>query len=151
MKKLNFTDIKGETLKPHFHITEVGLTGKNFIDCGGKWHEEMKVSFQMWYANNDSESPEQGHTHITPQKLLDIIELSKLNSSSDNLEVQVEYQGLNTIELYGLGYDTKLKAFVLMKQETDCLAKEQCGIKPDSSSSYGCSEETGCGGSTGCC
>jgi hypothetical protein len=36
----------------HFHVTEVGLVTKNFIDCGGKVRNETVVNFQLWNAND---------------------------------------------------------------------------------------------------
>lgn len=36
----------------HFHITEMGLVTKNFIDCGNTIREEKLITFQVWYAGD---------------------------------------------------------------------------------------------------
>ena len=46
-------ELPNGTLVPeHFHVTEVGLITKNFIDCGGKVRKETVVNFQLWDAND---------------------------------------------------------------------------------------------------
>lgn len=109
----------GELVPNHFHVTEVGKITKHFIDCGGTVRHEEVVNFQLWNAND--------YDHrLHPEKLVKIIELSeKTLSIADNLEVEVEYQG-QSIEKYGLDFDGK--NFLLATKQTDCLAKDQCGI-----------------------
>jgi hypothetical protein len=36
IRKCNIPVTNGTTVPEHFHVTEVGLITKNFIDCGGK-------------------------------------------------------------------------------------------------------------------
>jgi hypothetical protein len=111
--------LPNETYVPaHFHVTEVGLITKNFIDCGGTVRKETKVNFQLWEAN-DLEH------RLKPQKLLNIIELSEKVLNIGDEEIEVEYQS-QTIGKYGLDYDGK--DFILTNKMTDCLAQDQCGI-----------------------
>lgn len=107
------------TLVPnHFHVTEVGKISKNFIDCGGTIRNEEVVNFQLWNAND--------YDHrLHPEKLLNIIELSEKVLQLENSEIEVEYQG-ETIQKFGLDFDGK--AFLLTTTQTDCLAKDKCGI-----------------------
>src|SRR5690606_6752234 len=109
----------GELVPNHFHVTEVGKITKNFIDCGGTVRNEEVVNFQLWNAND--------YDHrLHPEKLLKIIELSeKILNIDESLIVEVEYQG-QSIEKYGLGFDGN--NFLLSTKQTDCLAKEKCGI-----------------------
>ena len=60
----------GTYVPEHFHVTEVGLITRNFIDCGGKVRKETVVNFQLWDANDFEH-------RLKPNKLLDIIELSE--------------------------------------------------------------------------
>ncbi|MFN5416421.1 MAG: DUF6428 family protein [Flavobacteriia bacterium] len=103
----------------HFHITEVGIITKNFIDCGGTVREEKVVNFQLWEARD--------YDHrLTPSKLLNIIELSeKVLHIDDSLEIEVEYQS-ETIGKFGLNYNGV--NFQLTNKETACLAQDSCGI-----------------------
>ncbi|MCL6460741.1 MAG: hypothetical protein I4O51_02575 [Flavobacterium micromati] len=108
----------GTFVPEHFHVTEVGLITKNFIDCGGKVRKETVVNFQLWDANDFDH-------RLKPKKLLDIIALSeKILGIADN-DVEVEFQG-ETIGKYDLGFNGK--AFTLINKQTACLAEDECGI-----------------------
>lgn len=108
----------GDLVPNHFHVTEVGKITKNFIDCGGTVRNEELVNFQLWNAND--------YNHrLHPEKLLNIIELSEKILGITDLDVEVEYQG-DTVGKYGLEFDGT--NFVLMALQTDCLAKDNCGI-----------------------
>lgn len=111
----------GTKVPEHFHVTEVGMVHKQFIDCGGTTRSEARVNFQLWNAND--------YEHrLKPGKLLNIIQLCEQKLSlDDNLEVEVEYQGA-TIGRYALDFDGA--AFILVSTVTDCLAKDHCGIPP---------------------
>lgn len=108
----------GELVPNHFHVTEVGKITKNFIDCGGTVRNEEVVNFQLWNAND--------YDHrLHPEKLINIIDLSEKVLGIEDLEIEVEYQG-QTIEKFGLDFDGS--NFVLTSKQTDCLAKDNCGI-----------------------
>lgn len=115
---ISFQLPNGELVPNHFHVTEVGKITKHFIDCGGTERKEEVVNFQLWNAND--------YDHrLHPEKLLNIIELSEKVLNIGNLNIEVEYQG-NTIEKFGLDFDGI--NFLLTTKQTDCLAKENCGI-----------------------
>lgn len=108
----------GDLVPSHFHVTEVGMITKNFIDCGGTVRNEKVVNFQLWNADD--------YNHrLHPEKLIHIIELSEKVIGLEDLEIEVEYQG-DTIQKYALEFDGT--NFLLTSKATDCLAKEQCGI-----------------------
>jgi hypothetical protein len=107
------------TLIPeHFHVTEIGLITKNFIDCGGTVRNEKKVNFQFWEANDVAH-------RLSPQKLMKIIELSEKVTGNEDFEVEVEYQ-TGTIGKYGLEF--KEKEFLLVSKHTNCLTKDNCRV-----------------------
>ena len=108
----------GDLVPNHFHVTEVGKITKNFIDCGGTVRNEEVVNFQLWNAND--------YDHrLHPEKLISIIELSEKVLGIEDLEIEVEYQG-QTIEKFGLDFNGT--NFILTSKQTDCLAKDNCGI-----------------------
>lgn len=117
-ESVNFELENGSKVPEHFHVTEVGVITKNFIDCGGTVRNEKVANFQLWNAN-DTEH------RLKPKKLLDIIALSEKILGMEDLEIEVEYQA-ETIGKYDLGYNGK--DFVLQNKQTDCLAKDNCGI-----------------------
>ncbi|MFK5924849.1 MAG: DUF6428 family protein [Verrucomicrobiota bacterium] len=123
VEQISFQLPGGESVPRHFHVTEVGRISKNFIDCGGTVRNEEFVSFQLWTAND--------YDHrLAPHKLLSIIELSEKKLGIEDSEIEVEYQS-KTIGKFGLEFDGT--NFLLTSKQTDCLAKESCGIPPENS------------------
>ena len=127
----------------HFHVTEVGEITKRFIDCGGTVRKETVVNFQLWNAND--------YDHrLHPEKLVKIIELSEKTLAIDDNEIEVEYQG-ETIQKFGLDFDGN--QFLLTTKQTDCLAKDACGIpaeKPKVKLSA-LNNQSFCTPNSGCC
>ena len=123
VEAVNFRLPTGEYLPAHFHVTEVGLVSKHFIDCGGVERHETVANFQLWEAGD--------YDHrLAPSKFLHILDLSKKILGSEDLDIEVEYQQA-TIGKFGLireGND-----FVLTQKQTACLAQDACGI-PDAQS-----------------
>ena len=110
----------GSIVPQHFHVTEVGNISKHFIDCGGTERKENVINFQLWTADDFDH-------RLSAQKLIDIIALSEKVLNLDDLPIEVEYQG-DTIGKYGLEFNGT--SFNLTTKQTDCLAKENCGIPP---------------------
>ena len=120
VEAINFRLPTGEHLPAHFHVTEVGLVSKNFIDCGGVERKETVANFQLWEAGD--------YDHrLAPQKFLHILNLSERILGSEDLDIEVEYQQA-TIGKFGLTFDGT--DFVLTPKQTACLAQDACGI-PD--------------------
>ena len=115
---VNFELPNGGFVPESFHVTEVGMITKNFIDCGGTVRNEKVVNFQLWNAN-DLEH------RLKPKKLLNIIALSEKALGIEDWEVEVEYQS-DTIGKYALDFNGT--NFVLLSKQTACLASDACGI-----------------------
>lgn len=134
----------GELVPTHFHVTEVGKITKHFIDCGGTVRNENVANFQLWNADD--------YNHrLHPEKLVNIIELSEKILEMEDLEVEVEYQA-ETIGKFGLEFDGT--NFLLTSKQTDCLAKDKCGIpeqKPKIRLSTLQTSEASCAPGSGCC
>jgi hypothetical protein len=118
MDELSFTLPDGTQVPAHFHVTEVGQVSKRYIDCGGTIRQESAINFQLW------EDGDVDH-RLAASKLLNIIDLAERLLSIPDLEVEVEYQG-DTIGRYGLDFNGT--DFLLTATQTDCLAKDKCGI-----------------------
>lgn len=123
VETVNFQLPNGSFVPEHFHVTEVGLITKNFIDCGGTVRKETVVNFQLWDANDFEH-------RLKPQKLIHIIELSEKVLGIEDFEIEVEYQDI-TIGKYDLDFNGK--DFELINKNTACLAQEQCGIPSEKS------------------
>ena len=144
LENISFKLPNGTLVASHFHVTEVGKVTKNFIDCGGKVRNEEIINFQLWEEND--------YDHrLHPEKLVSIIELSEKLFQFDDLEIEVEYQGKETIGKYGLEFDGT--NFLLTSKITACLAKDACGI-PQEKPRIRISEAgaiNACAPNSGCC
>ncbi|MBA3899265.1 MAG: hypothetical protein H0X62_03495 [Bacteroidetes bacterium] len=118
---VNFELQNGTLVPEHFHVTEVGVVSKHFIDCGGTVRTEKVANFQLWDANDFDH-------RLKPQKLLNIIALSEKILGMEDLEIEVEYQS-ETIGKFDLGFNGK--NFILISKQTNCLALDKCGIPPE--------------------
>jgi hypothetical protein len=116
--EVNFQLENGTPVPGHFHVTEVGVITKHFIDCGGVIRNEKVANFQLWDANDFDH-------RLKPAKLLNIIKLSEEKLGIEDLEIEVEYQA-ETIGKYDLEFNGN--NFVLMNKQTACLASDSCGI-----------------------
>tara|TARA_R110000868_G_scaffold81986_1_gene231802 strand:+ start:95 stop:562 length:468 start_codon:yes stop_codon:yes gene_type:complete len=133
----------GSLVPNHFHVTEVGKVYKHFIDCGGTVRKEEVANFQLWNADD--------YNHrLHPEKLLHIIELSEKVLEMGNLEIEVEYQS-ETIGKFGLDFNGT--NFLLITKQTDCLAKDNCGIpeKKQKTKMTDLNKTTSCIPNSGCC
>ncbi|WP_149273640.1 DUF6428 family protein [Pareuzebyella sediminis] len=121
LETISFKLPNGDLVPEHFHVTEIGKITKHFIDCGGKIRNEEVVNFQLWDAND--------YNHrLHPEKLIHIINLSESALNIEDLDIEVEYQG-QTIQKFALDFDGVY--FLLTPKQTDCLAKDQCGVDPE--------------------
>ena len=134
----------GKLVPIHFHVTEVGVTKKNYIDCGGKIREEQVINFQLWEADDFDH-------RIAPQKLKSIVELAEKALHLPDTEIEVEYQS-ETVGKYGLEFNGI--TFLLTNKQTACLAEDACGI-PSQKQKVNLSElqtkNSCCDPKSGCC
>lgn len=72
LESITFQLPNGELVPRHFHVTEVGMITKNFIDCGGTLRNEEVINFQLWSANDYDHRihPENCYTSLSYQKNL---------------------------------------------------------------------------------
>ena len=145
LENVEFALENGTFVPEHFHVTEIGMITKKFIDCGGTMREEEKVNFQLWDANDFEH-------RLKPGKLLNIIKLSEEKLGIKNLEIEVEYQS-DTIGKYDLDFNGKY--FVLKNKMTACLANDACGV-PEEKQKLNLRElntvqQEGCAPNSGCC
>lgn len=144
LKNVEFQLENGTFVPEHFHVTEVGMITKNFIDCGGIIRNEKAVNFQLWNANDFEH-------RLKPNKLLHIIQLSEKKLGIEDFEIEVEYQS-NTIGKYDLEFNGK--TFVLKNKTTACLAEDACGIPPQKQKldlSELTRNDSSCQPNSGCC
>ncbi len=142
--QVNFFQPNGMAVPSHFHITEAGLISKHFIDCGGTVRNEKVITFQLWTSHDTDH-------RLEPSKLLKIISLSENLFGNEDLNIEVEYQ-TDTVGKYGL--EIEGEHFLLTAKQTDCLAKDNCGIPQEKQKLQLAELKTGkscCAPEGGCC
>lgn len=116
----------------HFHLTEVGLLTKKFVDCGGNMRETVTCSLQIWVANDT-------HHRLHTKKLLNILRHAVKFVPLDT-PLTIEYQHRNTIEIYSVAFahETNSVYFTppgcgvhisMQPISTACLAPDKCGVQ----------------------
>jgi len=137
LEGVSFLLPNGKYVPENFHVTEVGLVTKHFIDCGGTERFEKSANFQLWDAHD--------YEHrLKPRKLIKIIELSQSRLGMEDLDIEVEYQS-ETVGKYSLEFNGK--DFLLISKTTACLASEACGVSSFSNPT----NQTQCTPGGGCC
>ena len=124
----------GTLVPAHFHVTELALISKNFIDCGGVARVERKITFQLWVANDIDH-------RLTSLKWLGIIKKGELDYGLTDEPVEIEFQG-QTIERYGISFSEGV--FNLTPLFTECLAPDHCGIPSVELPKPSCTPNSGC-------
>jgi hypothetical protein len=113
----------GDFVPPHFHVTEVGLVRKTFIDCGGTRRETAACVLQVWTAHDVDH-------RLLSTKLAKILKLAKPILGDDDLLVEVEY-GSEYVSQYPVA-DVQIKegglVLTLGSKHTECLAPDKCGV-----------------------
>ena len=118
MDSLYFQLPNGKFIPVHFHITEVGVVTKHFIDCGGVVREDKLACMQIWAADDFDH-------RLKASKLLRIFDIANPILQNQDLDIEIEYQG-ETIGKYAL--EMGQGAFQFVAKETDCLAKDKCNV-----------------------
>jgi hypothetical protein len=123
---VTFETQNGVLVPEHFHVTEIGVVSKHYIDCGGTVRKDTVANFQLWDANDFEH-------RLKPAKLLNIISLSEKVLGMEDLEIEVEYQS-GTIGKYTLDFNGR--NFILVSTQTACLAKETCGTPQENNQAF---------------
>jgi hypothetical protein len=113
-EKLEFFLPNGQVIAPHFHITEVGLNTRHFVDCGGAERIDQNIRLQLWGAH-DTEH------RLSPTKHMSIIQKTMPLIRSEDINLEVEYQE-KSISRYGSAFDGI--SFHLTTKQTRCLAED---------------------------
>lgn len=106
----------GQMIPGHFHITEVGLSVKNFTDCGSTFRIQKTATLQLWTSTDF-------WNRLDPKMIVSIINNTDKIFEGEDLDIEIEYQQ-ETIGKFGLDFIND--KFQLKNKQTDCLAKDSC-------------------------
>ncbi|ASV29782.1 DUF6428 family protein [Maribacter cobaltidurans] len=146
-KNLLFEYTPGQFVGAHYHITEVKNVTIDSIDCGANPDFWKETVIQLW------ESPkEKGkRDYMSAYKALSILnKVDKIKPMEREVEVKFEYSNasFHTSQLYVNDYQVSGEnlIFKLGVEQTDCKAKETCGIPETVAETV-----SECAPSSGCC
>ncbi len=134
----------GGAIPLSFHITEVGIVEKTFIDCGGQLRKKTTCQLQVWVGED--------YDHrIETSKMAGILKKAESILPDGTVPVEIEYED-RVISQYTIAAHEVADESVVLKlanKHTECLAPELCGL-PDFRlpSIHG---KNPCCGPTGCC
>ena len=143
IENLEFVLQNGTKVPAHFHITEVGMTTKQFTDCGNTFRTQKTATIQLWTSIDF-------YHRLEPMKVFNIIKATEKMFEGEDLDIEIEFQQ-DTVAKYGLEFQNN--QFVLMNTKTDCLAKDSCEVvekvkvslnKLQKTVSSCCASETNC-------
>lgn len=134
VSQLDFTCPDGTPVPRHFHLTEIGVISRQFVDCGGTTRTQKTVSLQLWVSDDLDH-------RLSPSKFEKIIALSERQFVQEDMDIEVEYmvvsqgsaivstpEGANWQTVGRFGLDFNNGVFVLTPTRTQCLAGDLCGI-----------------------
>ncbi len=122
-KRVAFRLPTNQLIPLHAHVTELSLTTKEYVDCGGTRRSDKAAVLQIWVAHDTDHS-------LTADTLHKILKNGATLGITEELPVQCEYQKEHfcLFALKGLEINEKAVIFNLSNKQTDCLDKEKCGI-----------------------
>lgn len=135
--ELRFILPDDDLIPAHAHITEIGRVDKTFIDCGSTVRKISSCNLQAWVADDVEH-------RLAPGKLAAVLATAAPLFGDDDLEVELEYEDCNLSQFPVLRSTTEagVLIFHLGAKHTDCLAKDVCLSKGETSEAgIGC-----CGG-----
>jgi hypothetical protein len=118
----------GSCVPANFHVTEMGIVSKRFVDCGGTQRKSESCVLQVWVADDFDH-------RLKSDKLDSIVQTSRsllglMDKTYGSLPVEIEFEN-EVISQYPLG-DVEVTPngllFVLGKKHTACLAPDKCGV-----------------------
>jgi hypothetical protein len=112
--------LEGNDVPYHFHLTEVGIENKVFIDCGGTIRCDQHCTLQLWVAHDVDH-------RLRSKKMLSILDLSKKIIENDDVEIKVEYEKEAISQYFIKDYDNLENIKInLISRKSECLAPEKC-------------------------
>lgn len=119
-KLINFC-LPDHNVPCHFHLTEVGIESKVFIDCGGTTRNNRYCVLQLWVAHDTDH-------RLNSKKMLSILDLSKKIIDNDNIEIKVEYEKEVLGQYFIKDYCNNQNEIIinLIGRKSECLAPDKC-------------------------
>lgn len=146
-KKLLFEYKEGSLVGANYHITEIKNIIVDAVDCGAGTDYWKETIVQLWESPTEKDTAE----YMSGVKALGILnKVDRIKPMVKDAEIKFEYSNANfhTAQLYVLGHQTneEFLLFNLSVQQTDCKAKDTCGVPAEieNNSNASCAPGSGC-------
>lgn len=151
-KELVFEYLPNQFVAPNYHITEVKHISVDSVDCGAQTDSWKETVIQLWESPMEIDKT----NHMSVLKALGILnKVGKMKSYISNAEIKFEYSNktFHTAHLFVNDFIIKDKQliFKLGVEQTDCKAKELCGVAVDDTKEEITNEEPCCSPTGNCC
>jgi|SRR5262245_24512171 len=110
----------GSYIPSHSHVTEVGYSIRNYIDCGGLTGKEEAAVLQT-HVGSDTEH------RLKSERFAKILELSQNVLPNDRLETEIEYDCCVTSQypIDDVRRSGEHLDIILSKKKTQCRVRER--------------------------
>ena len=147
-KSLLFEYKNGYYIAANYHITEVKNISIDAVDCGANTDFWKETIIQLWESPLEKDKRE----YMTTNKAMGILnKVDKLKPMERDVEVKFEYSNPNfhKAQLFVNGFDLEENKIIMRLgvEQTDCKAKETCGVPTETT----IKEEACCSPDSGCC
>ncbi len=147
-KSLLFEYKNGHFVGANYHITEVKNISIESVDCGAGTDFWKETIIQLWESPKEKDTLE----YMSAYKALGILnKVDSMRPIEKEVEVKFEYSNpdFHTAQLFVRDFELKKDQLILKLsvEQTDCKAKEACGVSIESDSK----EEVCCAPESGCC
>ncbi|TMM58470.1 hypothetical protein FEE95_03295 [Maribacter algarum] len=135
-------------IRSNYHITEIKNITVDSVDCGAKTDFWKETIIQLWEDPNEIDT----EGTMTAFKALGILnKVDSIKPMEREVEVKFEYSNPNFHMAQLFVNDVELSEDrIIMKlgvEQTDCKAKETCGVTVEASAQ----ESNSCAPGSGCC
>ncbi len=147
-KSLLFEYKEGQFVGANYHITEIKNITVDSVDCGAGVDFWKETIIQLWESPNEHEKEE----YMSAYKALGILnKVDRIKPMEKEVEVKFEYSNPNfhTAQLFvnDFMFNDNQLVLKLGVEQTDCKARETCGVPIETESK----EEACCTPGSGCC
>lgn len=147
-KSLLFEYQPGQLVGANYHVTEVKNIAIDSVDCGAGTDFWKETIIQLWESPTEKDKTE----FMTSNKALSILnKVDSIKPMEKEVEVKFEYSNANfhTAQLFVNDHEVIENRLILKLgiEQTDCKAKDECGVPLEVNSQ----EANSCAPGSGCC
>lgn len=147
-KSLLFEYKQGSLVGANYHITEVKNITIDAVDCGAKTDFWKETIIQLWESPLEKDKRD----YMTSYKALSILnKVDSIKPMEKGVEVKFEYSNadFHTAQLFVSDFEVDSDQLIikLSVEQTDCKAKDTCGVPEEKVLQV----EGACAPGSGCC